>query len=94
MDGPHANTVAAIAASSWHFYEGDAFSSEPLDGLVPFFGTLGAAWDDGMIARWSANPLGMLWPEMDAAFVTPGGETAARRQCRADRCSLSRRLVS
>jgi hypothetical protein len=26
-----------------------------------------------MGARWSANPLGMLWPEMDAAFVTSGG---------------------
>jgi hypothetical protein len=36
---------------------------------VPF---LGAAWDDAMVARWSANPLGMLWPEMDAAFMTPG----------------------
>jgi hypothetical protein len=26
-----------------------------------------------MVARWSANPLGMLWPEMNAAFVTSGG---------------------
>jgi hypothetical protein len=34
-----------------------------------------------MVARWSANPLGMLWPEMDAAFVTTGGgqPAAARR---------------
>jgi len=35
-----------------------------------------------MVARWSANPLGMLWPEMDAAFVASGGggsPTAARR---------------
>jgi hypothetical protein len=24
-------------------------------------------------AWWRANPLGMLWPEMDAAFVTSGG---------------------
>jgi hypothetical protein len=51
---------------------------------VPFFGAFGAAWDDGMVARWSANPLGMLWPEMDAAFVTSGGgnsepPAAARR---------------
>ena len=37
---------------------------------VPFFGGFGAAWDDAMVARWSANPLGMLWPEGDAAFVT------------------------
>jgi hypothetical protein len=24
-------------------------------------------------AWWRANPLGMLWPEMDAAFVMSGG---------------------
>jgi hypothetical protein len=40
---------------------------------VPFFGAFGAAWDDAMVARWSANPLGMLWPELDAALVTSGG---------------------
>jgi hypothetical protein len=33
---------------------------------------------------WSANPLGMLWPEMDPGFVTSGGgnggpPTVARR---------------
>ena len=27
----------------------------------------------GHVARWSADPLGMLWPEMDAAFVTSAG---------------------
>ena len=36
-----------------------------------------------MVARWSANPLGMLWPELDAVFVAPGGNggplAAARR---------------
>jgi hypothetical protein len=48
--------------------------SEGLDeAYVPFFGAFGAAWDDAMVARWSANPLGMLWPEMDAAFMTSGG---------------------
>ena len=26
-----------------------------------------------MVARWSANPLVMLWPELDAAFVASGG---------------------
>jgi hypothetical protein len=26
-----------------------------------------------MVARWSSNPLGMLWPEMDPAFVMSGG---------------------
>ena len=40
---------------------------------MPFFGAFGAAWDDAIVARWSANPLGMLWPEMDAAFVMSGG---------------------
>jgi len=49
---------------------------------VPFVGAFGAAWDDAMLARWSANPLEMLWPELDAAFVTSGGNggpLAARR---------------
>jgi hypothetical protein len=32
---------------------------------VPFFGAFGAAWDDAMVARWSADPLGMLWPERE-----------------------------
>jgi hypothetical protein len=31
-----------------------------------FFGAFGAAWDDAMVARWSANPLGMLRPGVDA----------------------------
>ena len=44
---------------------------------MPFFGVFGAAWDDAMVARWSAHPLGMLWPEMDAAFVTSGGGNAS-----------------
>ena len=56
--------------------------AEGLDeAYVPFFGAFGAAWDDGMVARWSANPLGMLWPEMDAALVSGedggGGPPAA-----------------
>jgi hypothetical protein len=34
------------------------------EAYVPFFGAFGAAWGDAMVARWSANPLGMLWPEM------------------------------
>jgi hypothetical protein len=28
---------------------------------VPFFGAFGAAWDDGMVDRWSADLLEMLW---------------------------------
>jgi len=31
-------------------------------------GAFGVAWDDAIVARWSADPLGMLWPEMDAPF--------------------------
>ena len=57
---------------SWPLYRfGYQFTgSEALDeAYVPFFGAFGAAWDDAMVARWSANPLGMLWPEMDAAVV-------------------------
>lgn len=52
---------------------------------MAFFGAFVAAWDDAMVARWSANPLGMLWPEVDATFVTSGGvevgaDAAAHRQ--------------
>ena len=60
-------------------------SSEPLDeAYVPFFGAFGAAWDDAMVARWSGNPLGMLWSERDAAAVLGDGDgrgppAAARR---------------
>ena len=50
------------------------------EAYVPFFGAFGTAWDDAMIARWSANPLGMLWPEMDAAFIASSGVAAARDQ--------------
>ena len=44
---------------------------------VPFFGAFGTAWD--IVASWSANPLGMLWPEMDAAFVSSGDGGLADR---------------
>jgi hypothetical protein len=51
---------------------------------LPFFGAFGAAWDDAMVVRWNANPLGMLWPEMDAAFLNGdgvgGGPPAAIRR--------------
>ena len=40
---------------------------------MPFFGAFGAAWDEGMGARWSANPPGLFWPERNAAFVTSSG---------------------
>jgi hypothetical protein len=48
--------------------------SERLDvAYAPFFGAFGTAWDDAMVAHWSANPLGMLWPEMEAGFLASGG---------------------
>ena len=61
------NTVAGTATGSWPLYRfGYQFTgSEAMDeAYVPFFGAFGAAWGDAMVARWSANPLGMLWPEM------------------------------
>jgi hypothetical protein len=75
------NTTAVTATGSWPLYRfGYQFTgSEALDeAYVPFFGAFGAAWDDAMAARWSANPLGMLWPEGDAVLVTTGGGNGGR----------------
>ena len=80
VDGLRTNTTAVTATGSWPLYRfGYQFTgSEALDeAYVPFFGAFGAAWDDAMVARWSANPLGMLWPEMDAAFAASGGGSAS-----------------
>jgi hypothetical protein len=30
------------------------------------------AWDHAMVARGSAHPVGILWPEMDTALVAAG----------------------
>jgi hypothetical protein len=85
VDGVRTNTTAVTATSSWTINKwGWQFtSSQALDeAYVPFFGAFGAAWGDAMVTRWSASPLAMLWPEMDAAFATSGGggpPTAARR---------------
>jgi hypothetical protein len=71
------NTVAVTATGSWSIYKwGWQFSSsEALDeAYVPFFGAFRAARDDARSPATSFNPLGMLWPEMDDAFVTSGGE--------------------
>ena len=74
----------AAGGSTW---KGDwQFSgSQGLDqAYVKYFGAFGAAWDGAMVVRWSADPLGMLWPEMDTAFVTSidgnGGTPAAARR--------------
>jgi hypothetical protein len=68
---------SATATGSWTIYRwGWQFTgSEGLDeAYLPFFGAFGAAWDDAMVARWSVNPLGMLWREMDAALVVSVAE--------------------
>jgi hypothetical protein len=49
-----------------------------------FLGAFGTAWDDATVVRWSAEPLGMLSPEMDAVFLAGDGSgggppTAVRR---------------
>jgi len=77
---------------------GGTFSSrEALDETyVPFFGAFGAARNDVIAARWSANPLGMLWPEMDAAFVRPrGAPTVAVRPVAiiAGSCGMGERAI-
>ncbi len=49
------------------------FTNQRLVGAyVPSFGAFGAAWNDAMVARWSAAPLTMLWPESDAAIAADG----------------------
>jgi hypothetical protein len=57
-DGLCANAVAVVATGSWTISRWGQFTgSEALDkAYVPFFGAFGAAWDDAMVARWSAQP--------------------------------------
>jgi hypothetical protein len=43
---------------------------------VPPSCAVGAAWDDAMVARWSANPLGMLRRGTDAKFPTSGADAS------------------
>ena len=76
VNGPRTNAVSVTATGRWSIYRWgwQFFSSEAVDeAYVSFFGAFGATWDDAMVNRWSANPLGMLWPVRDAAFVTSGG---------------------
>ena len=47
--------------------------SFPSPDYVLFLGAPSATWDHAMVARWSVKPVGMLWPEMNATFVTLGG---------------------
>jgi hypothetical protein len=59
LDALRTNTVSKTAAGGWTIYRwGWQFTgSEGLDeAYVPIFGAFGAAWDDGMVAHWSANP--------------------------------------
>ena len=76
VHGLRTNTTVVTATAGWTICRwGWQFAgSEGLDeAYVPFFGAYGAPRDDAMVARWSANPLGMLWPEMDVELVTSGG---------------------
>ena len=69
VDDVRTNTTVT---GSWTIYRWgwQLSGTQGLDeAYVPFFGAFGTAWDDAIVARRSANPLGMLWPEMDAAFV-------------------------
>jgi hypothetical protein len=53
------------------------FTRENLDETyVPIFGAFGL--DDGMVARWSANPLGMLWLEVDATLTLVAARSLQR----------------
>ncbi len=77
LDGRRTNTVAVTATGGWSIYKWgwQFFGSQALDeAYVPLFGAFGAAWDDALVARWSADPLGLLWPEQDAALVSAGGD--------------------
>jgi hypothetical protein len=59
LGGLRTNTTAVTATGSWTLYRwGWQFTgSEGLDeAYVPFLGAFGAAWDDAVLARWSANP--------------------------------------
>jgi hypothetical protein len=56
---------------------------------VPFFGAFGAAWDGAMVARWSANSLGILWPEWMRHWSRQVAETVACRLRRGGRWSSS-----
>ena len=71
VNGLRTNTVVATAAGSWTIYKSvwQISGSQAIDQAYVLFGAFAAAWNDTMVARWSANPLGMLWPEMDAAFA-------------------------
>jgi len=77
--GPPCETSACRASCSrpsWHRFTAGSRLLEPFDRDTRLL-VLDQTW-------WSANPLGMLWPELDAAFVTSGGgnggpPAAARR---------------
>ena len=60
------------------------------EAYVSFFGAVPAAWDDAMVARWSANSLGMPWPER---MRRSRRRMAAARPRRAARWSSSLKVV-
>ena len=86
VNGLRTKPDAVTGSRSWSIYEwaGSCFGRVALDvAYVRFFGAFRAARDEGMVARWSANPVGMPWPNMDALFIASSGRdgrpTAPRR---------------
>jgi len=80
--GDHFKLIARQTFGSTKNVAADELTWFALEGSsdVPFSG---AARDGAMVARWSCNPLNMLWPDMGVAFVSAGGgrgpPPAARR---------------
>jgi hypothetical protein len=51
---------------------------QPVPSSPLFFGAFGAAGDGAKVPRWSANPLGMLWPSGDESDRIRGQARSAR----------------
>ena len=79
------NTTAVTVTGSWTIYPwGWQFTrSEGLDeAYVPSFGTLGAAWDDAMGARWSATCSRCCGRRRTLRWCRPAGCHRLRRGAR------------
>lgn len=80
VDGRRTSATAVTATGAWslHRFGWQFLTSQTLKQVdVPFFGAFGAAWDDDLVARWSAEPLGML--ERETRFTMSGGEPTPTR---------------
>ena len=64
IDSLRKSTTATIATCGRTMHRwGWQFASSQQLNQASFFGASGTAWDDAMVACWSANP-----PKMDAEF--------------------------